>query len=139
MVVAGWAGGNEEVSILPCSTEVKKYVHGLQLGAGPTGLGARTGSAALFIHSQLSQNFAKDGRRRSDAAGQAIPKLPAEPGVKSLRVNPPLCEGNLNAQAARLMWLALLPLLLPQKFTNAVAYGNGSPESISALLQFVLS
>lgn len=105
----------------------------------PQGWGQGLGPQLFSSTRSCLKTLQKMGEKRSDAAGQAIPKLPAEPGVRSLRVNPPLWEGNLNAQAARLLWLALLPLLLPQKFTNAVTYGNGSPESISALLQFVLS
>lgn len=72
------------------------------------------------------------------SAFQALPD-PAEPGVESQTANTPLGKGNLNAPATGIVQQPLLPLLLPQKFTNGVTDGSGSRESISALLQFVLS
>lgn len=72
------------------------------------------------------------------SAFQALPD-PAEPGVESQTANTPPSKGNLNAPATGIVQQPLLPLLLPQKFTNGVTDGSGSRESISALLQFVLS
>lgn len=72
------------------------------------------------------------------SAFQALPD-PAEPGVESRTANTPLSKGNLNVPVTGIVQQPLLLLLLPQKFTNDVTDGSGSQESISALLQFVLS
>lgn len=95
-------------------------------------------AAAPLIHSRMSYSLAKDGEGLRVAC-QALPKLTTKPRVKSQGADSPLHKGNLNAQATQLVLQPFLPPLLPQKFTNDVTYGNGSPESISALLQFVLS
>lgn len=127
--VEGWAGSSARgVLLCPAAHRVC-----MCLMVNPQGW-----AAAPLIHSQLSHSLAKDGEGLR-AACQALPKLTTKPRVKSQGVNSPLHKGNPNAQATQLVLQPFLPPLLPQKFTNDVTYGNGSAESISALLQFVLS
>lgn len=91
--------------------------------AKPRVLGCGKEFAALCTHLVLSKPFLTQ------------PSL--ELSLKT--ANTPLSKGNLNAPATGIVQQPLLPLLLPQKFTNGVTDGSGSRESISALLQFVLS
>lgn len=126
-LVQGRADRNVKRSpIFPCNAEVNQYVCGLRPDGKPTWAGVVGNEGVCSSLYPL-------------AACQALPNPPAKPGVKSWRVNTPLGKGNLNAQATRIIQRVLLPLLLPQKFINDVTDGNGSLESISALLQFVLS
>lgn len=129
--VEGWAGSSVRGLLLrPAAHRVCMW---------PLPDGERTGLGCSSSHTltdvlQLSKRW-----RRTGVACQALPKLTTKPRVKSQGADSPLHKGNLNAQATQLVLQPFLPPLLPQKFTNDVTYGNGSPESISALLQFVLS